>query len=150
MKEKSGMRKRLRPLIDEARLASGRPNNAPSVVQSLMGRIDDFDQEVIDYLIATGLNKEVRAVLSQFDPEPERAERRQIDLWPAPVRGLVEEIDRKAVFVPSIEDFVDLLPGAISSEEMREAGTYLISHGEDSIRRGNALLRLADLSAEAA
>lgn len=66
------------------------------------------------------------------------------------VRQTVGQIDRERVWVPSRDEFVELVPDALSASEMREAGNHLLQHGADCIRRGRLLLRLADMTPAAA
>jgi hypothetical protein len=140
----------LRKFIAEARVSCGRPNNCPAIVQALIPRIPEFGEEISEHLIVLGLNKEVREALKQYENGEKALSREQLDLWPQAVRSIVHAIDRARVFVPSRADFIELQPELISAVEMREAGRYLIAHGEDAIRRGNLLIRLADLSRPAA
>lgn len=60
-------------------------------------------------------------------------------------RSYVEQIDRERVWVPSRDEFVELVPDALQPGEMREAGEYLLQHGADCIRRGRLLVRLAEI-----
>jgi hypothetical protein len=69
----------------------------------------------------------------------------QYSLWPEPVRQLVKAIDRRGVYVPSAGQYLLLQPDSITPSQTIEAGRHLISHGHDSIQRGNRLIELGNL-----
>lgn len=143
-------RNRLRSMIQEARLASGRPDNAPAVVQATLRLYRDAireDSNLLDALIADALNPIIRALLKSQRGYEAASESltKQLDMWAEEARSLVEQIGREAVFVPSRGEFVQLVPDAMTAPEMQEAGQYLIGHGDDCIRRGKSLIRLASL-----
>lgn len=111
------------------------------------------DDDVLKHLVSRGLNQEIRAFLSRFYSNGETADdnrSHQLSMWTDErAKKCVEQIDRERIWVPSRGDFVELVPDALSMEEMREAGEYLIQHGADCVRRGRLLLRLADLAVPA-
>lgn len=139
---------RARELIRHAREQSPNRDSAPAVANvmltTLWGEIEN-DDGVLRHLVARGLNGVIRDLLKRHDgddaPAPARA--RQVEMFPSAVRSLVEKIDRERVWVPSRDAFVELVPDAMSPDEMREAGTYLLSHGQDTINRGKLLMALA-------
>lgn len=69
----------------------------------------------------------------------------QLDLWPETARQLVKSIARASVYVPSAEQYLKLQPGSITHEQVIEAGQHLITHGQDSMRRGERLIELGGL-----
>ncbi|WP_424138630.1 hypothetical protein [Roseomonas chloroacetimidivorans] len=141
---------RARRLVQLARADAVSPDNAPAVVNALLTvrREEAFaDEELMTLVLSKGWNQLVREVLSRHfrddDTAPPRAA--QLALWPEEQRSTVEQIDRERVFVPSRGDFVELVPDALTAAELREAGEYLLVHGRDTIRRGEALIRLAQM-----
>lgn len=112
------------------------------------------ENEVHDHLLRAGLNAEIRRCLTRYlggdGAEGTQARAQQLLLWPETVRQTVGQIDRERVWVPSRDEFVELVPEALSASEMREAGNHLLQHGADCIRRGRLLLRLADMTPAAA
>lgn len=141
---------RIRAIIRDARRAIGSPDNAPAVANEILGRLwDDViaDQDVLRHLLARGLNAEIRAFLSRYYDDQGGANVRaaQLSMWPEAARSYVEQIDRERVWVPSRDEFVELVPDALQPGEMREAGEYLLQHGADCIRRGRLLVRLAEI-----
>jgi hypothetical protein len=146
---------RLRAIINDAKIVASSPESAPAVVQAIIDTLWEEitgDDDIHRLLLARGLNFEVRAALARYTPleEPGQAKKEQLDLWPDQLRQLVSRINRERVFVPSRLEFVELKPDAITGEEAREAGQYLIGHGEDCVRRGNILLLLANFLGNAA
>ncbi len=150
------LHERVRELVREARAVAADPDSVRSVQSALLsgfiGAIE-ADPDVHRLFIATAANRFVRDVLKRFYEEHERtaaqARLAQLSLWPADARGIVEQIDKERVFVPSREQFVELVPDALTVAEIREAGQHLIQIGEDTMRRGRALLQLADMVAAA-
>jgi len=148
------LHERVRELVREARAAAADPDSVRSVQSALlsgfMGAIE-ADPDVHRLFIATAANRFVRDVLKLFrmelDQTAAQARAAQLSLWPAEARGIVEQIDRERVFVPSREQFVELVPDALTIAEIREAGQHLIQMGQDTMRRGQVLLRLADMVA---
>ena len=109
------------------------------------------DQDVLRHLLARGLNAEIRAFLSRHYDDKEGSVAKdlraaQLSMWPEAARTYVEQVGRERVWVPSRDEFVELVPDALQPGELREAGEHLLQHGTDCIRRGRLLLRLADLS----
>lgn len=141
---------RLRGLIREARESCVRPDSAPALVHHVMEacwpRIEG-DSAMNKLLAARGLNPEIRTVLKSYDSLQDEGavsmRDRQIDLWPNSAHDLLRKIDRAAIFVPSRDDFVELVPDALSVDEVREGGLYLIAKGQDCVRRGENLVHLA-------
>jgi hypothetical protein len=137
---------KLRALITEARVACTSPNSAPAVSHTMLSK--PFLKRIARlrgvrmHLIASGINNEVRRYLKGTD-EDDGVDFDQLKLWPENLRDEVKAIDRSRVFVPSRGEFVELVPSAIDAKETREAGEYLVAKGEDCIRVGNALKRLA-------
>jgi hypothetical protein len=144
---------RLREVIRDARRSIGAPDNAPAVANAIISgmwqRIIE-DTDVHRLLMARGLNAEIRAFLTrhcQYGSDDARAVRaEQLSMWPTEARQCVEQINRERVWVPSRDEFVELAPDAVSPDEIREAGEYLLQHGADCIRRGRLLLRLAEMA----
>jgi hypothetical protein len=97
------------------------------------------------HILALGMNLVVRRHLKQGPAERDGTSAHQLDMWSPRHRALVKEIDRAAVYVPSREEFVPLVPDDISPIETSEAGQYLVEFGEDCVRAGTQLLRLARL-----
>ncbi len=147
------LHERVRELVREARATAADPDSVRSVQGALlsgfMGAIK-ADPDVHRLFIATAANRFVRDVLKMFREEMEQtaaqARAAQLSFWPADARGIVEQIDRERVFVPSREQFVELVPDALTIAEIREAGQHLIQKGQDTMRRGQALLQLADMT----
>jgi hypothetical protein len=97
------------------------------------------------YLVAVGLAAEVRRFLKlEPDDDGGSVTTAQLDLWPQKLREAVAEIGQARVFVPSRAEFVMLTPMTISAAEAKEAGGYLVSKGNECIRRGTQLIALAD------
>lgn len=143
---------RLKEIIGRGRIAAANPQSAPVVAAILLRDMWDEltdDDGVHRLLVRTGLNAMIRAAISKHvgqDGQPAAQLRfEQLEHWPERLRPTVAAIDREAVFVPSRDEFVELVPDAISTAETREAGEYLIGHGEDCVRRGRSLLMLAEL-----
>jgi len=144
---------RLRDFIREARNISQNPDNAPAIATVLLGESMwpgvKSDEEVLRILAAGGVNASIRAYLARFgsnDTAESRESRdRQLELWSFDAKELVQQINRERVWVPSRDEFVELVPDALNADEIREAGRYLIAHGKDCIRRGEMLIALADL-----
>jgi hypothetical protein len=140
---------RMRALIREARLSVHHRGSVPAVVSELVRSASDtirHDDDLFGLVLATALNKLVRDALKRSAESADHAEglrAEQMEMFPPEARPTVEQIDRAEVFVPSRDEFVPLLPGHISPQEMDEAGIYLIAHGADCIRRGEALRRLS-------
>ena len=143
---------RLRQIIRDARQNAARPDNAPAIARVILAEYRDAilgENEVHDHLLRAGLNAEIRRCLTRYlgdGAERTQARAQQLLLWPETVRQTVGQIDRERVWVPSREEFVELVPDAMSASEMREAGNHLLQHGADCIRRGRLLLRLADMT----
>jgi hypothetical protein len=144
---------RIRAIIRDARRAIGSPDNAPAVANEILTRKwSDVlaDEDVLRHLLARGLNSEIRAFLSRHYDDHDGANASQLraaqlSMWPEAARTYVEQIDRERVWVPSRDEFVELVPDALQPAEMREAGDYLLQHGADCIRRGRLLVRLAEI-----
>lgn len=96
-----------------------------------------------EHLLSVGIEAELRMMLK--GDRPDDADPAQLGLWPDVVRALVGEINRARVFVPARNEFVELIPAAISRDEVNEAGDYLIAKGEDSIKVGKKLKDLSRL-----
>ena len=138
-------------LIRGARAVSANPNSAPAVTHTLltsMWAAIQADQPTLRYWAAKGINADVRRLLKghQADSEDDggHARQQQLEMFDPKVQHIVAEIDRERLFVPSRAEFVQLTPDGLSIQEMREAGGFLIGKGEDCIRRGKAVMRLAD------
>lgn len=148
-KPRSGPLDKLRAIINEARIACGSPNSCPSISHVMLTppflrRIEREGCQI--HILALGINSAVRTFLKDGDAEERKgASPGQLDLWPRSHREIVREIDRAAVYVPSRKEFVPLEPSDISPAETNEAGLYLVSFGDDCIRAGRNLIRLARL-----
>ena len=145
---------RARHLIRASRALSANPNSAPAVTHTLLHDMwadIQADQQTLRYWAAMGINADVRRMLKghQADSEDDggHARQQQLEMFDPKVQHIVAEIDRERLFVPSRAEFVELTPDGLSLVEMREAGGFLIGKGEDCIRRGKAVLRLADAMA---
>lgn len=144
---------RVRAIIRDARRSIGSPDNAPAVANAILSQMwaaVTTDQDVLRHLLARGLNAEIRAFLSRHYDEKDGSDAKQLraaqlSMWPEAARTYVEQIDRERVWVPSRDEFVELVPDALQPSEMREAGEYLLQHGADCIRRGRLLVRLAEI-----
>lgn len=145
---------RLIPLIDEARDFCGSPRSASDIVKwmthgGLLRKIDG-DKEMKVGLLAEGLNKAVRDYLKMptaaEDATDDAVTEAQLSLWPSTDRKVVVDIGRAAVFVPSRSEFLPLDPSTISRAEAFEAGHYLIRLAQDTKRRGELILLLAERS----
>ena len=149
---------RVRAIIRDARRSIGSPDNAPAVANAILSQMwtaVTADQDVLRHLLARGLNAEIRAFLSRHYDEKDGSDAKQLraaqlSMWPEAARTYVEQVGRERVWVPSRDEFVELVPDALQPGELREAGEHLLQHGTDCIRRGRLLLRLADLSQSAA
>jgi len=138
----------LRSFISEARAECEHPNSQPAVQHTMLTR--PFLRRILRtrglkmHLIATGLGQEIRRFLKTDPDDGGTVTRNQLELWPARLQSLVQDIGMSRVFVPSRNEFVLLAPKSIGAEEVREAGRYLITKGEDCIRRGETLISLSD------
>ncbi len=151
MKQNVQTSDRIGELIRGARAVATNPNSAPAVSHALMTVMRpeiEADSEALWHFAAKGINADVRRILKGYlsDGEDEggHARQRQLEMFDSKVQHIVAEIDRERVFVPSRDEFVELTPDALPVSEMREAGGFLVGKGEDCIRRGRLLLRLAD------
>ena len=139
----------LRAIINDARLACDHPNSTPAVTQLMLTK--PFLRRLAKahcqlHLLAIGLNHEIRLCLKQGDDAGEEsATARQLEFWPERHRAIVADIDRAAVYVPSRREFVPLQPDALTPEQVREAGEYLITKGQHCVRIGTRLLTLAEM-----
>jgi hypothetical protein len=136
---------RLRVIFKDACKASDDPRSVPSVQNTMlqaefMLRLDGDQRK---YLMAIGLGKEIRDFFKEEDERNGAAIKAQIEMWPQNCRGLVSEIDRERIFVPSLGEFVPLLPNEISREQVLEAGQYLVKKGEETIRVGKLIVSLS-------
>lgn len=147
----------LSEIIGRAQERSGAPRNTRAVVAQMMhGELWDeivADPVILKMVVRAGLDQRVAGQIKQMKKaavdgildalpmiEP------MLDLWPAgPARDLVVKIDRAAVYVPREGEYVDMLPDALTPAQAVEAGHYLISHGEDTIRRGQMLIELGSI-----
>lgn len=145
MSSRSAPSDRLRILINEARLSADDPNSSPSIAHNMLakfrGRIKKEGLE--ERLIAIGLNKEIREFLKQEREDTSPSSADQVDMWPEALRPLIRDIDRERVYVPSLGNFVRIIPDEISSQQAEEAGEYLVVKGTETIRVGKLLIRLA-------
>lgn len=141
------MMEKLRGVINEARLKSSSLNSVPAIAQIMLGK--SFQRKLAGvrglrmHLMSIGLNTEIRAYLKRNPDEGDGITQDQLGFWPGSLRPIIKEIDRARVFVPSRGEFVMLDPKAINSQEVKEAGEYLVAKGEDCIRVGELLKDLA-------
>lgn len=139
---------RMRMLIREARLSVPHRGSVPAIVGEIMQNAADMirkDDQLFGVVLSTALNKLIRDELKRSAESADHAEglrAEQMEMFPADARATVEQIGRGEVFVPSRNAFVPLLPSHLQPQEIDEAGTYLIAHGSDCIRRGGLLRRL--------
>ena len=140
-----------RDVVEQARSACRSPDSAPAVQHEMMERFLDrlTSPPLHAFVLTNGINPLLRRVFKAMLAGDDREARQlQLGQWPtAEMRALVARIDHGAVFVPSRGEFVELVPDAMTAAETREAGTYLVHQGEDTIRRGKLLIRLAKLRA---
>lgn len=139
---------KLRTIINEARIACGGTDSSPDVTDKMLTRpyLRRLSKEKCQTLVLrAGMNHFVRAFLGH-GKDGKGTTPEQLAFWPETTRGLVKEIGRAAVYVPSRAEFIPLEPAAITPFETREAGHYLIKHGQDCIRAGTQLLRLSRMS----
>jgi hypothetical protein len=148
-KPRSTLLDTLRALINEARIALETPNSCPAIKHKMLSA--PFQRKLAKkrglrlHLLAKGLEAEIRTFLKHDDDEEEEEETnpRQLEMWKEQYRTIIKDIGRARVFVPSRGEFVDLVPKAISPAEADEAGDYLVNKGQDCIRIGKQLKRLA-------
>jgi hypothetical protein len=95
------------------------------------------------HLVASGLSQEIRRFLKNDPDDGGDVTVDQLELWPATLRPMIKDVDRARVFVPSRNEFVLLAPTNINADETKEAGGYLVRKGQDCIRVGNQLVKLA-------
>jgi len=141
---------RIRSLIHEARNECSEPNSQPAITRRIitfkrfLGEIET-DRGMLMHLLARGLEQEVRFVLKKTNDESDHhgCTDQQIEMWPETLRQLVKDINRARVFVPSLGEFIELEPEALTRDQINEAGAYLIGKGHDCIRVGNALVTLS-------
>jgi hypothetical protein len=150
MKQNAQPRDRARDLVRAARSQARNPNSAPSIREVLLTSLwaeVEGDSVALKFFASLGFDAAIRDLLKKYQTETggaDDARQLQLSLYLPKLRPLVEQIDRDRVYVPSVGEFVELVPDAITVPQMREAGHYLIGQGQDTIRRGNLLLRLAD------
>jgi hypothetical protein len=133
--------------------ADGRPNHAPTIATIM---VRDFrlaitgHAELHQFLLMNGALPNVEAWMKRGrrrdDPvkeAPARAEQLTLQ-WPEHIRPIVEQIDRDALYVPSLDEYVPLQPG-VGKDHLREAARHLRSHGEDTLRVAGLVDRLADM-----
>lgn len=144
----SSLTKALHKIISEARKVTSSPHSQPAISSIILERPAHWKKVksirgLSAHLIAVGLAAEVRRFL-KIDPDDAGSiTTSQLDLWPTSLRKAVADIGMARVFVPSRGEFILLVPLTISSGETEEAGQYLIGKGNDCIRRGGQLVRLA-------
>ena len=136
----------LRVLIKQARERCDNPDSCPALVQLMLSR--NFLKRIRiagleTHLLAAGLSAEIRRYLKETADE-ETAKPDQLMLWPEGLRDMVKEIDRERVYVPSIKDFLRLVPEQMTAPDIREAGEYLCAKAIEVDRRGQRLIDLAD------
>lgn len=138
-----------REVVERARELCPTPDSAPAVQHTLMEHFLDrlTMQPLHGYVLVNGANPLIRKVFKAiYDGQGAEARQRQLADWPTTeMRNLVAKINNAAIFVPSRGEFVELVPDALTADETREAGQYLIGQGQDTIQRGRLLLRLAKL-----
>jgi hypothetical protein len=137
----------------EADKANGRPNHAPTVALIM---VQDFRKaitghaELHQFLLMNGALPNVEAWMKRGRRRDETSQEKtpppeQLTLqWPEHIRPIVEQIDRDALYVPSLDEYVPLQPG-VSKDHLREAARHLRAHGEDTLRVAGLVDRLADL-----
>jgi hypothetical protein len=137
-----------RELFEKARAKCRRPNHAPSVALIMTLEMRDeitADPDLHQFLLMHGalpiseswLKKRPKAQ----PEEPPRPEQLTMQ-WPVKVRPIIEQIDRDALFVPSRDEYVPLLPDHISKPELAEAAEHLEAHAEDTMRIVHLVRRL--------
>lgn len=147
MKQTAQPLERVRDIIRAVRAASPSPDNAKVIVNTVLSKhLDELaaDDELVAALLRGAIGLQVRELLKNFGGDnagPMRS--RQLSMFPERLHVIVEQIDRERVFVPSRSEYVELVPDAMTTAEMREGGAYLVNMGEDCIRRGKALISLA-------
>jgi hypothetical protein len=148
-KQRATQTEALRAIINEARLVCEHPNSTAAIAQMMLTK--PFLRRLVRegcrmQLLAAGLNVEIRRYLKgSDDPDEDDATARQLEFWPKRHRTIVEDIDRARVYVPSRREFVPLEPSALTPDEAKEAGEYLIAKGENCTRIGRRLVALAEM-----
>jgi hypothetical protein len=138
----------LRALINEARVECENPNSSSAIGQLMLTR--PFLRKLVKsdvrmHLLAAGLNLEIRRYLKADADDEEGVTLDQLELWPRRHQNIVRDIGRARVYVPSRGEFVPLEPKALTPQEAKAAGQYLISRGEDYTRVGTRLVQLSKL-----
>ena len=150
MKKDGSVANRVYELFERARTIVERPNHAPSIAAVMVGTmLADItaDSELHEWLLLNGVLPFVERAFKRrkgahgariLSPEQLAFE------WPEKLRPIVEALDRDHVFVPSVGEFVPVLPQEISVPQLREAAEFLRGHAKDTLRVAGLLERLAD------
>lgn len=162
MRQHTQARSRARDFIRAAQERVPNKGSASAITHVLVNGLReevDADEEVSCLVLGAGWNQIVRGALKDFivagsyetadgdggedDDESGASKARQGLLWPVQCREDLETVNRAAVFVPSRGEHVPLTPLDLTPVEVNEAGEYLLQKGEDCLRRGRALIRMA-------
>ena len=134
----------LRAIINRHRLTM--PAEDRNVVHHVVETVLNLgllDAECMAQLARGGLADVVRALI-KGSPISDAVSASQMGLWEPHQQSIVNEIGREAVYVPSRDAFVELMPGLIDADEVIEAGHYLHDEGNATIRRGDLLILLGE------
>jgi hypothetical protein len=135
---------RLHDLIRTAQLDVDRNASAPVVADAVIDRYRRFilgDEAILDHALKYGLLGIVQRLLKRKGISGGMG--RNLELWPERVRTLVAEIADIAVFDPVSGEYIDLDP-EMEPDEIERSARAIMTHGEDCLRKGRLMLRLAD------
>ncbi len=110
--------------------------------------LDKYFDEIVDdpdlhrFALMNGILPTVESFIKRKRKATETPEPQPIR-WPEELLPLVEAIDRDALYVPSLDEYVELRPG-ISPEHLHEAAFHLRGHAADTIRVADRIDELAD------
>lgn len=140
------MKSAIREIIadHQSQLARSSRRNAPSIVKSLVReswQIFRKDQAIFEMVTSAGWGTHVRALLKSGPDDPPSPD--QLSLWSPRQQQLIADIGVAAVWVPSANGFVPLMPEEITSDEVSEAAKYLEKKAKDTMKRAEFLHTLA-------
>ena len=131
----------LRAIINRHRLTmpASERNVVHYVVEAVLSS-GVLGADLMAQLARGGLADVVRALIKGSPLDTDRPS--QIGLWAPHQQSIIDQIGREAVYVPSRDAFIELMPGVISADEAIEAGHYLHEEGNATIHRGDLLILL--------
>lgn len=136
----------IQELFRKARLWASRPRHAPTVARTMLEKyFDDIvaDPELHQYALMNGILPTVESFMKRRRKASETADTTPPLPWPDGLLPIVTAIDRDALYVPSLDEYVELRPG-ISPEHLHEAAFHLRGHAADTVRVANLIDQLAD------